>query len=163
MEAEEVVRLYNLFKKNGIQVWIDGGWGIDALIGKQTRHHDDLDIAVNRKDEKKLRSLLTSNGYDIEIKRDYTSDWNYVLGDKKGNKIDIHVFEFDAQGKNIYGIVYPKESLTGKGIIKGQKVNCISPEWIIKFHENYEPAEKDLKDIQALSEKFAIKPPKNYK
>lgn len=26
----------------GIRVWVDGGWGVDALVGRQTRHHDDL-------------------------------------------------------------------------------------------------------------------------
>src|SRR3990167_5496445 len=129
MEAESVIELYNLLQSNGIEVWIDGGWGIDALLGKQTRPHVDLDIAINHKDKPKLRELLEAREYK-DIERDDTSDWNFVLGDGE-REIDVHTFTFDENGKNIYGTAYPKESLTGEGIIDGQKVNCISAEWVI--------------------------------
>ena len=41
MPAETVVELYQLFERNGIEIWIDGGWGVDALLSKQTREHPD--------------------------------------------------------------------------------------------------------------------------
>lgn len=161
MEAEDVLKLYNLFQENGVEVWIDGGWGIDSLLGKQTRHHKDLDIAINHKDKPKLRKLLEERGYKA-LERDDTRDWNFVLEDGD-REIDIHVFEFDENGKNIYGTAYPKESLTGEGTINGQIVKCISAEYVIKFHENFEPKEKDYKDIKALCDKFNLELPKNYK
>ena len=37
MQATDVLRLYNDLKANDISVWIDGGWCIDSLLGKQTR------------------------------------------------------------------------------------------------------------------------------
>ncbi|MBI2622304.1 nucleotidyltransferase family protein [Candidatus Microgenomates bacterium] len=161
MEAEDVIELYKLFKENGIEVWIDGGWGIDALLGKQTRPHNDLDIAIYHKDKPKLRKLLEERGYK-DIERGDTSDWNFVV--VSGNKeIDTHVFEFDNDGNNIYGIEYPKDSLTGTGIINGVTVRCISLDYVIKFHENYEPKEKDFTDIKALCDKFGLELPKNYK
>jgi lincosamide nucleotidyltransferase A/C/D/E len=43
MDAPEVVDLYRTLEKLGVRIWIDGGWGIDALLGKQTRAHADLD------------------------------------------------------------------------------------------------------------------------
>jgi lincosamide nucleotidyltransferase A/C/D/E len=33
-----------------VTVWVDGGWGVDALLGEQTRPHKDLDIAIEEKD-----------------------------------------------------------------------------------------------------------------
>src|SRR5919201_6639891 len=30
------------------KVWLDRGWGLDALLGEQTRPHDDLDLAIPR-------------------------------------------------------------------------------------------------------------------
>lgn len=159
MQAEDVINLYKLLQENEIGVWIDGGWGIDALFGEQTRPHDDLDIAIERKNVENLRRLLNEQGYK-EKKRN--SDWNFVL--VNGSKeIDVHVFEFDDKGNNIYGIAYSKESLAGTGTIDGNNVKCISPEWVIKFHANYEPKDKDFKDIQALCEKFDLEQPKNYK
>ena len=29
------------------RVWIAGGWGVDALVGRQTRIHSDLELAVD--------------------------------------------------------------------------------------------------------------------
>lgn len=159
MEATGVIAIYKLLKEKGIKIWIDGGWGIDALLEKQTRPHGDLDIAIARKDVEKLRSVLSD--YQ-EKKNDKTTEWNFVLENANGKKIDVHVFEFDENGKNIYGIAYPQESLTGKGIIDVQEVHCIAAEWVLKFHQTYELKEKDIQDIKALCEKFNLKPLENY-
>ena len=63
MTADSVLDIYTRLKENDITIWIDGGWSVDALIGKQTREHDDLDIAVHHIDNAKLRKLLETNGY----------------------------------------------------------------------------------------------------
>lgn len=163
MQAEDVISLYNLFEQNGINVWIDGGWGIDALLGKQTRPHKDLDIAINHKDKPKLLKLFQERGYK-NVPRDDTSDWNFVLGDGDW-EVDVHTFIFDDKGNNVYGTAYPKESLTGEGVINGQKVKCIPAEWVVRFHAEakYEPKEKDIKDVQAVCDKFGLEPPQKYK
>ena len=44
MTAKDAINLYKLFDQHGIKVWIDGGWGVDALLGRQTCKHDDLDV-----------------------------------------------------------------------------------------------------------------------
>ena len=48
MTSDKVLDLYNWLNENNIAVWIDGGWCVDALLGRQTREHADLDIAVHR-------------------------------------------------------------------------------------------------------------------
>lgn len=160
MKSDEVLKIYNRLKEKGINIWIDGGWCVDALLGKQTRQHQDLDIAVDRNDAAELKKFLISEGYQDEIRKD-TSDFNFVVK-KDDNLIDIHVFEFDESAKNIYGIEYPKDSLTGKGSINGQEVNCINPEWMFKFKTAYKPEQKDLSDVKALSEKFGFEIPNTY-
>ena len=50
VEQHEVLALYRLLADHHIEVWLDGGWGIDALVGEQTRPHADLDIAVTHDD-----------------------------------------------------------------------------------------------------------------
>jgi lincosamide nucleotidyltransferase A/C/D/E len=161
MTSDKVLDFYNWLKVNGIAVWIDGGWCVDALLGKQTREHADLDIAVHRKDNVKLRRLLENNGYKEE-KRFDSSEFMYVMKSEAGQLIDIHVFEYDDSGKSIYGIEYPFGSLTGTGMIDGQEVNCTDPSFMFKFKTWYEPKEKDLHDVWALSEKFGFKLPSGY-
>ena len=43
--------------KDWIRLWIIGGWGVDALLRKQTRTHDDLDVIVQQKDVGKANEL----------------------------------------------------------------------------------------------------------
>ena len=38
INAHDVVDLLNAAEGLGIAVWIGGGWGVDALVGSQTRH-----------------------------------------------------------------------------------------------------------------------------
>ncbi len=162
MNSNDVLKIYNDLQVNDINIWIDGGWCVDALLGKQTREHPDLDIAVNRKCADKLHTLLLSWGYKDEIRKD-TSDWNFVLKDSNNRIVDVHVFEFDENGKSIYGIEYDHAALTGKGTIEGQAVNCIDPKWMFKYKTAYKPAEKDLKDVQALSDKFGFVLPGSHR
>ena len=63
MTSRDVLALYEQTNGAGITIWIDGGWGVDALLGKQTRAHKDLDIAIERKDVPAFRMLLERQGY----------------------------------------------------------------------------------------------------
>jgi lincosamide nucleotidyltransferase A/C/D/E len=161
MDAQSVITIYNLLAAHDIPIWVDGGWGIDALLGEQTRPHDDLDIAVDHQHVERLCALLGERGYH-EIPRPDTSEYNFVLADEREDKIDVHTFMFDAEGKHIYGIAYPRESLTGMGSILGQPVRCIALEWVLRFHEQYEPDTTDIADVQALIARFGVPPPRNY-
>jgi len=161
MTSKDVLSLYTKFDKLGIQVWIDGGWAVDALLGEQTRPHKDLDIAIQWKDVPKLRELVAARGYK-QIKED--NKWNFVLGDEKGREIDVHAFIFDDQGNVVEGIMYPAASLTGNGVIEGQTVKCISPEYMVEFLAPWisKWPEKYLQAVSALCERFNIPLPKEY-
>lgn len=161
MSGDAVVELMQLFEQNGIEVFVDGGWGVDALLGQQTRPHADLDIAFQHKDVPKLRALLEARGYK-DVPRDGTWECNFVLGDDKGHEVDLHSYAFDADGKLVFGVPYPLDSLTGSGSIQGYAVKCISPEWMVKFHTGYELDENDYRDTAALCERFGIALPDEY-
>lgn len=161
MKAEIVIELLELFAENGIETVVDGGWGVDALLGKQTRFHEDLDIAIPHKNVPKLRKLLTDRDFK-DIPCDDTRDCNFVLGDGAGNAVDVHSYTFDEQGNNIFGIEYLPEHFTGTGTIGGYAVKCITPEWSVKFHTGYESDENDFADVSALCEQFNIPLPKEY-
>ncbi len=46
VRVEDVISISQLLEADGIQVWLTGGWGIDALLGEQTRPHKDLDVIM---------------------------------------------------------------------------------------------------------------------
>jgi hypothetical protein len=37
MPADHVIEVYDLLRSHDIDVWIDEGWGVDALLGDRTR------------------------------------------------------------------------------------------------------------------------------
>ena len=161
MTASDVIEIAQLLDQNRIDVWIDGGWGVDALLGEQTRTHRDLDIAVQHKDAPRLRALLEARGFK-DAPREDTRDCNFVLGDDQGHQIDIHSYTFDSVGNHVFGVEYPAESLTGTGSVNGYPVRCISPEWMVKFHTGYELDEDDYRDVRALCQRFGIEMPSEY-
>ena len=166
MTSTDVIDFYTTLENLGIEMWVDGGWGVDALLGEQTRPHKDLDIAIQQKDVPKLRELLEARGYK-DIKLEEAQPWNFVLGDDKDHEIDAHVIVFDDQENGLYGpaekgLMYPAASLTGSGAIDGHTVKCISPEWMVKFHSGYELKDKDFKDVSALCNKFGIELPEEF-
>lgn len=161
MSAAAAVQLLHLFDQHGMTVLVDGGWGVDALLGIQTRAHGDLDIALEHKDVPKLRALLEAHGYK-DVPRDDTRDCNFVMGDAQGHEVDIHSYTFDAHGKVIFGCAYPPASLTGTGSIGEYMVKCISAEWLVKFHSGYELDAGDYHDVSVLCERFGIALPTEY-
>lgn len=54
-----------LMSRLGAPWWIGGGWAIDLFLGKRTRTHADVDVALLRKDQDKLQALL--KGWDVRI------------------------------------------------------------------------------------------------
>lgn len=168
MESNDVVELVEMLGNEGVDVWLVGGWAVDALLGEQTRLHADADIVIQEKDVPKLRELLEARGYE-DVERDDTSSWNFVLGDSNGHEVDVHAIVFDKSGNGIYGpvergVMFPADSLTGKGKVNGHAVKCISVEYMVKFISPwlYKLHDKDFKDVSALCEKFGIDYPEEY-
>lgn len=161
MTSQDVADMYEELARRGIRIWIDGGWAVDALLGKETRVHGDLDIAIQYKDVPMFRSFLESHGWS-EVERDEEKKWNFVLGDGKGREIDVHAFTFGEDGHIVESDEYPEGSLSGTGTIGGIEVRCVAPEHLIAFHLRHEPREKDYQDVVLLCEKFGIECPREY-
>jgi lincosamide nucleotidyltransferase A/C/D/E len=95
MTATSLLEILQLLEEAGIRVWLDGGWGIDALIGEQTRPHGDLDIIIDSRDVPLLRGTLEVRGF-FPL-RDLKSH-DYVLSNGSGLEVDVHAVTFDGEG-----------------------------------------------------------------
>jgi lincosamide nucleotidyltransferase A/C/D/E len=87
---------------------------------------------------------------------------NFVLADEAGRRLDVHSYTLDAAGLNVGGVPYIAEQLTGRGVIGGYRVRCISPEWLVTFHTGYELDDNDWHDVRLLCERFQIAVPHEY-
>src|SRR5262245_44046395 len=108
MTMQSVLEIVRLATEHGVDLVLDAGWGVDALLGRENAPAC----------------------------------------------LDVHVWP---------GIPYPPESLEGTGTIAGQAVRCITAEWAINFHCQYEPDEDDYRDVSALCEHFGIALPELYR
>jgi lincosamide nucleotidyltransferase A/C/D/E len=161
MTEKDALKLVQLFEQNQIEVTLDGGWGVDALLGEQTRAHADLDIVIPYKDVTLLRTLLEAQGY-TDVPRLDSRDCNFVLGDEQGRLVDVHTYTLDRVNHPEQGLDYPLESLTGMGSILEHPVRCITVENMVKFHTGYEVDEIDYGDVKALCLRFGIDLPEEY-
>ena len=92
---EDLIKVIELFENMGITYWLDGGWGVDILAGKQTRIHRDIDINFDAEYTEKLLNILMDLGYKID------TDWRPIrielYSDKLGY-LDIHPFVLNDDG-----------------------------------------------------------------
>jgi len=161
MPAEAVLAFVQLLNAHNIEVILDGGWAVDALIGHETRPHEDLDIAVLHKDVPLIRTLLEERGF-VEVPRGDSWECNFVYGNQAGYLIDIHSCSFDDQGNNIYAVEYTLEAFSGSGEIAGHPVRCIPPALLMEYHTGYPLDSNDFHDVKLLNRKFGLQIPQDY-
>jgi lincosamide nucleotidyltransferase A/C/D/E len=168
ISAEDVMRLYDELEGAGAPFWFDGGWGVDALLGSQSRKHKDLDIVIEQRHLAAALAYLDSQGFADAPSED-RRDWNFVMAHEDGRVIDFHVIVFDEAGNGIYGPAenddaYPASSFADNGKIAGRSVRCLSADYQVLSHDSgYELAEKDLADVRALCAAFDLPLPSRFR
>lgn len=122
-EAVDVVAVLERLAEQRIVVWIDGGWGVDALLGAQTRPHRDLDLVVGQPHCSGAKTALRALGYLHEPSIEPGLPARLVLRDPDGREVDLHPAVFDARGNGWQPLgagawgAYPAEGLRGEGCI----------------------------------------------
>ncbi len=155
MEAAEVINIGRALAAANIPFWLDGGWGVDALTGRQTRAHNDLDLIVPSDRVLAVSLALAPLGYDLETNESPT---RIVLTRAAAHQIDIHLLVLDDRGGGVQplpdGSVWccPPEWLSEFGVIAGQEVPCLSAEGQRSAHTGYALDDKDRHDLSLLQQ-----------
>ena len=166
MTAKDVVEVVQLFERNGIQVWLDGGWGVDALLEEQTREHKDLDLVAALSDVPRMQALLAERGFGLV---EGGAPRSFVLADEEGRHVDVHPVTWDEQGNGIYRMengqdcTYPASGFVGRGSVLGQRMRCLTAEIQMSLcHTGYELTEKDFREMDALHQRFGVEYPEGH-
>jgi lincosamide nucleotidyltransferase A/C/D/E len=156
MSASDVLEVLGILEAGGVPAWIGGGWGVDALVGQETRSHEDLDIAVDANDEASTIAALTPLGYRIVQEQDWRPS-RVLLKDPRGRAVDLHPLVFQASGEAVQANIrdlppfhYPSDQLV-HGTIGGRRVRCIGPQLQSRFHSGYELDYKGKHDLEQLA------------
>ena len=164
VSASDVIEIISWLEQHGIDIWLNGGWGVDALLGHQTRDHEDLDITISAADRAAYTAAMAAAGF-----RTYRvdNDFNWVLFDGSGRLVDAHLVDFsettvNESGVSVYGpagLPFEVGSLEGLGRIVSKSVKCETAEFQVRGHTGYAPDENDYRDVLALCRAFDIEIP----
>lgn len=165
MGPEDVLEVLGCLGSVGVAAWVDGGWGVDALLGEQTRPHDDLDLVIALDQAERALAALAGSAYRLHEDRRPT---RLVARAPSDRRIDFHTVTFDADGGGGQALPgggayrYAPEGLAGHGTIAGHAVRCLSAEEQVRCHTGYTPDEQDRRDVLALHRRFGIPLPPPY-
>jgi lincosamide nucleotidyltransferase A/C/D/E len=65
MTEESALEILVALWSHGVTASVDGGWGVDALVGRQTRPHEDLDLVVALGEVDEIKSALLPLAFSI--------------------------------------------------------------------------------------------------
>jgi lincosamide nucleotidyltransferase A/C/D/E len=154
VQLSDVLGVSATLNEAGIRHWVGGGWGVDALVGRETRPHRDLDLAVDAARLTEAVRLLSGLGYRPE------TDWLPIrleLAADGERWVDLHPVAFGADGEGRQAgpdgshFAYPAPDLV-VGALAGHPLPCLSARLQRVFHSGYPPRAVDLADLALLAE-----------
>ncbi len=156
VDAPDVIGVIDALDAAGVRVGITGGWGIDALLRRQTRPHRDLDLGLSAGSVDAAIDALAALGYALTVdQRPVRLELHGLRG-----RVDLHPIVWDDAGHGVQigfdgqTFDYPPGSLDAAGEIDNRSVRCGTPQLQWAFHQGYAPAEHDLRDLAALEAAF---------
>lgn len=164
--APRLLQLLDVLAAAGVQVWLDGGWGVDALLGAQHREHGDADLVVRTSDLDRLRQALVPHGFAVA--EDHLPT-RLVLRTEVDEQIDLHPVVFDERGDGWQvgaspdgsDCRYPADQFT-TGTVDGWTVPCLGPQVQLAHHTGYPPRAHDVQDVRRLTARYGLAMPPGY-
>jgi lincosamide nucleotidyltransferase A/C/D/E len=170
MRAQDMLWILAALDAAEVPYWVAGGWGVDALVGRQTRKHDDLDLVLSdfERDEPRARRVLGSLGFRPVHARP-AGIWmpmQSLMDDAAGHRIEL--LNIDEE-RLMAGIGRPPTGeghapadlgsiAFASGEIEGRTVACLSAEVQLLFHSGYELRSSDQRDMGMLQRALGTDP-----
>lgn len=151
MPAEEVLAVVDWLEARGAVHVITGGWAVDALVGRATRPHRDLDVIVEAGACDGLARWLRGRGYEA------VADWLPIRIELRRGRcgVDLHPMKVDGRGDGVQAgfgtqVFEHRAADRTRGRIGGRRVVVATAARLMELHRGYEPRPEDLHDIALL-------------
>jgi lincosamide nucleotidyltransferase A/C/D/E len=149
--AADALAVLDVLDLCGADPRITGGWGIDAIVGQQTREHRDVDLAIRAEALESALNALRQNGFHV------STDWLPVRVELTcaARHVDLHPLHYRSDGSawqvglENTTFEYPAEDWV-VGHIGGREVKCLSASRQRLFHWGYEHSDVDRHDMALL-------------
>jgi lincosamide nucleotidyltransferase A/C/D/E len=166
MRPAGVVAVVGRLEAVGIPVWLSGGWGVDALVGHQTRRHGDLDLLLDCVHEQRAVAELAALGYHTLTSEPGPGPLvprRVVVYDAMGRSVDLHPVDLGhwlatAIAERLPDADDPETAAFAEGHIGERRVQCLSAALQIAAHEGYPGRDVDRHDLDVL-QRLAPGPP----
>jgi len=143
MPAEAVLGVIDALQAAGVACWVNGGWGVDALAGRRTRTHRDLDLIVDAQNIGRALEVLSTLGY-----------WEWYRTDSDVplfSRVVVHDHELAGRAIDLHPLDISDEHVKlATGTIEGRAVDCLSLMSQLASHSRYKKRWFDRADLSVL-------------
>jgi lincosamide nucleotidyltransferase A/C/D/E len=147
MTAHDVLRVLDVLHLSGVSALLTGGWGVDALIGRQSRTHRDLDLLIDHSERATAFETLIGLGYStVEV----DGDDRATVRQRDGRAIDVEFIDRD-DSRNL-----PAASLDGRGFIVGRPVRCVTAGGQVMLHADGNLPDELRRDLWLLADRCGV-------
>ena len=168
MSAGDVLEVLDALEREGLRYCLAGGWGVDALVGRRTRSHDDVDVALDDYDRDVAHAIdaLVRCGFQLVSTHEVTT-WmprRSYLNDGAGHRVELVSLNwsllFSAFGNgNPATRATLEDRVYAQGSIGGHKVPCLSAEVQLLYHTHFELHPQLANDVSLLHSELGASTP----
>ncbi len=127
----------------GVSYWVSGGWGVDALVGRCTRIHRDLDLIVEESDVERAVEAILALGY----REWYRSESDVPMF----SRIVFHNHEIAGQAVDVHPLDVGSTHIEfTTGTIEDTEIPCLSVAVQLQTHTAYKKRWRDRADIALM-------------
>ena len=170
MKVTDVLWVLNALEAQQVPCCIAGGWGVDALLGRQSRSHDDLDIVVDNYEDEVKRAIATLEplGFRLVSEKEQRA-WMprlSVLDDGAGHRVElvslnwsILAREFGPPGSDGSAHEAFEHHVFTEGTLGDRRVPCLSAEVQLLYHIGFELSPTLQHDVSLLRDELGASLP----
>lgn len=165
----ELLLVIDSLESEGIPYWLAGGWGVDALLGRRTRRHKDVDVVIEdfEHNEPKARVAFLALGF-THVGFDEGGVWMPTRSnfeDDAGHRIEVLDIDWECvarglgsdpgRGSDSKGV---REGLADEvltvGRMEGRDVPCLTARAQLLFHTGFTLEASGRTNVSLLRSKF---------